>query len=130
MTVRGECLCGLVRFRVDLPFNKFVKCHCSRCRNATGSAFATNGYVAPSAFRWLSGEAHVARFDLPAARSFSTSFCRDCGSPLPHATRSGREIIIPAGSLRSDPGVSPTVDSCWQSRAPWLSDAINLPKED
>ena len=32
--------------------------------------------------------------------------------------------------LRSDPGVSLTVDSCWQSRAPWLSDAINLPKDD
>jgi hypothetical protein len=59
----------------------------------------------------------VARFDLPNAQSFSTSFCRSCGSPLPHATRSGREIIIPAGSLRTDPGVSPTVDSCWGSRA-------------
>jgi len=130
MSVRGGCLCEIVKFEVDLPFTKFVKCHCSRCRRATGSAFAANAYVLPPAFRWLSGQDHVARFDLASAASFSTSFCRACGSPLPHATRSGREIIIPAGSLRDDPGVSPEIDACWQSRARWLSDAINLPTSD
>ena len=112
MPVLGGCLCGRVKFEVDLPFAKFVKCHCSRCRQATGSAFAANAYVLPRAFRWLAGQDHVARFDLPQARSFSTSFCRECGSPLPHATRSGREVIVPAGSLREDPGASPTIDAC------------------
>src|SRR3977135_816888 len=130
MTVRGGCLCGLVEFEVDLPFTKFVKCHCSRCRRATGSAFAANAYVLPQAFRWLSGQDRVARFDLPQAHSFSTSFCCGCGSPLPHATRSGREVIIPAGSLLNDPGVSPTIDSCWSSRACFLSDTGNLPTAD
>jgi hypothetical protein len=129
MAVRGGCLCGLVEFEVEPPFSKFLRCHCSRCRNATGSTFATNAYVLPNAFRWLSGQDKVVRFDLPTARSFSTSFCGHCGSPLPHATRSGREMIIPAGSLRDDPGVSPTLDACWRSRARWLSDVANLPTE-
>jgi hypothetical protein len=74
MAVRGGCLCGAVEFAADLPFLKFVKCHCSRCRKATGSAFAANAYVLPQAFRWLYGEDEVVRFDLPTARSFSTSF--------------------------------------------------------
>jgi hypothetical protein len=130
MTVRGGCLCGLVEFEADLPFIEFVRCHCSRCRRATGSAFATNAYVLPQAFRWLRGHHHVARFDLPSAGSFASSFCRECGSPLPHATRSGREVIIPAGSLLDDPGSSPTIDACWQSRARWLSDTGNLPSSD
>ena len=130
MSVRGACLCGEVEFEADLPFIKFVRCHCSRCRRATGSAFASNAYVAPQAFRWLSGEDQVVRYDLPEARSFSTSFCRRCGSPLPHATRSGREMIIPAGSLADDPGASPTIEACWQSRARWLSDVNDLPRSD
>src|ERR1700744_2436241 len=113
MSVRGGCPGGQVKFEADLPFAKFVKCHCSRCRSATGSAFAANAYVLPAAFRWLKGEAHAARFHLPGARSFSTGVCRNCGSALPHATRSRREIIIPAGSLREDPGVSPTADTGW-----------------
>jgi hypothetical protein len=130
MAVGGACLCGKVAFEVDLPFIKFVRCHCSRCRKATGSAFASNAYVSPEAFRWIVGEDQVARFDLPQARSFSTSFCRCCGSPLPHATRSGREMIIPAGSLVDDPGVAPAIEACWLSRARWLSDATGLPKTD
>jgi hypothetical protein len=125
--VRGGCLCKSIGFEADLPFAKFVKCHCSRCRKATGSAFAANAYVLPSAFRWTRGQEYVARFDLPEAKSFSTSFCGMCGSPLPHSTRSGREVIIPAGALLEDPGTSPTIDSCWSSRARWLSDASNLP---
>jgi hypothetical protein len=130
MRVRGGCLCQSVAFEAELPFVKFVKCHCSRCRMATGSAFAANAYVWPEAFRWTSGQEYVVRFDLPEARSFSTSFCRQCGSPLPHWTRSGREVIIPAGSLLDDPGTSPTMDACWSSRARWLSDAGNLPTAD
>jgi hypothetical protein len=128
--VKGGCLCGAVAYEVDPPFLKFVRCHCSRCRAATGGAYAVNAYVAPSAFRWLAGAERVARYDLPSARSFSTAFCRDCGAPLPHATRSGREVIIPAGSLRDDPGVSPTLDSGWRSRARWLSDVGDLPKDE
>jgi hypothetical protein len=125
--VRGGCLCGSVEFEAELPFLKFVKCHCSRCRRASGRAFAANAYVLPQALRWSAGLDNVVRFDLPGACSFSTCFCRRCGSPLPHATRSGREVIIPAGSLLDDPGTSPTHDSCWSSRARWLSDAITLP---
>jgi hypothetical protein len=129
MQVRGGCLCGSVGFEAELPFTKFVRCHCSRCRGATGSGNAVNAYVLPEAFRWTAGEDKIQRFDLPEARSFSTAFCRRCGSPLPHATRSGREVIIPAGSLHDDPGLSPTIDACWSSRARWLSDTGALPTE-
>ena len=128
--MRGGCLCGQVAFEADAPALKFIRCHCSRCRAATGSAYAVNLYVAPAAFRWTAGEDRVARFDLPQARSFSTAYCRDCGSPLPHATRSGREMIVPAGSLKDDPGLSPSVDAGWSSRACWLSDVGELPRED
>jgi len=127
MKIRGSCLCGGVNFEADLPFDRFVHCHCSRCRKATGTAHASNAVVQPSAFRWLVGAEHVSRFDLPTARSFATSFCRRCGSPLPHATRSGREVIIPAGALDADPVSKPDRHLHWGSRAPWYGDG--LPKE-
>ena len=99
MTARGSCLCGSVTFAVDLPFDRFIHCHCSRCRKATGTAHASNAVVKAAALRWLQGEELVVRYDLPTARSFATSFCRTCGSPLPHLTRSGREAIVPAGAF-------------------------------
>ena len=56
MLVRGSCLCRAVGYEARLPFAKFVNCHCSRCRKASGSAFAANAYVLPDAFRWTRGE--------------------------------------------------------------------------
>ncbi len=130
MTLHGSCLCGGVAFAVDLPFARFIHCHCSRCRKATGTAHATNAVVKADALRWLRGEELLARYDLPTARSFATSFCRTCGSPLPHLTRSGREVIIPAGAFDDELGVKPQRLMQWASRADWYADASQLPKEE
>jgi hypothetical protein len=85
-TFRGSCLCGEVAFEVEGPFDHFLNCHCSRCRKATGTAHSCEVIVKASAFRWLRGEASVARFDLPQARSFATAVCKVCGSPMPPQT--------------------------------------------
>jgi hypothetical protein len=130
MLVRGSCLCRAVGYEARLPFARFVNCHCSRCRKASGSAFAVNAYVLPDAFRWTRGEDMVIRYDLPEARSFAVSFCGTCGSPVPHSTRSGREIIIPAGSLDDDPGVIPSTNNHWSSRAGWSLRSSELPTLD
>ncbi len=123
MIVTGGCLCGDVAYEVRLPFQRFVNCHCSRCRRANGSAHAANAVVAPDAFRWTRGSDGVQRFDLAGARSFSVAFCRTCGSQLPHATRSGREVIVPCGGLDADPGQKPAAQVHWGSRAPWTGEA-------
>jgi hypothetical protein len=130
MKMRGSCLCGGVSFEVDLPFDRFVHCHCSRCRKATDTAHASNAVVQPGAFRWLVGAENVSRFDLPSARSFATSFCRRCGSPLSHATRSEREAIILAGALDGDPNTTGQIGICWASRAPWFGHGDGIPEED
>jgi hypothetical protein len=51
----GSCLCGSVRFEVRQPYLRFAHCYCGRCRKATGSSHATNLYVAPPQFSWVSG---------------------------------------------------------------------------
>jgi len=126
--LRGSCLCRAVTYQVRPPFLRFAHCHCLRCRKATGSAHASNIYVSPNHFTWTSGENSVVRFDLSTARSFATTFCRACGSPLPHHTRSGREIVVPAGSLDDTPGLQPQARIFWDSRAPWGCSGDELPR--
>jgi hypothetical protein len=130
MASQGSCLCGDVVFAIDLPFTRFIHCHCSRCRKATGTGHASNAVVGADALRWLQGEELVVRYDLPTARSFATAFCRRCGSPLPHLTRSGREVIVPAGAFDGALGVKPERHMQWASRADWYADAAELPRED
>lgn len=115
----GGCLCGAVAYEVSAPYLRFAHCHCGRCRKATGTGHATNLYVTPDRLRWLTGEDDTRRFDLPSARSFATVFCEHCGSPLPRLTRSGREAVIPAGSLDREPGLSPQARIFWDARASW-----------
>lgn len=128
--LKGGCLCGAVTYEVRAPYLRFAHCYCSRCRKATGSSHATNLYVAPERFSWISGRESAVRFDLPSARSFATTFCRECGSPLPHHTRSGREIVVPAGSLDDSPSLSPQANIFWGSRASWTCSGGDLPGFD
>lgn len=126
----GSCLCGAVTYRVKAPFLRFAHCHCSRCRKATGAGYATNLYVLPDRFEWTSGKDATVRYDLPSARSFSTTFCRHCGSPLPHRTRSGLEIVIPAGSLDQPPDMAPQARIFWASGVSWSCVDDGVPKFD
>jgi hypothetical protein len=130
MVVHGSCLCGGVTYAVDLPFERFYLCHCSRCRKATGTAHSSNALVKADALHWLQGQDLVARYDLPTAQSFATSFCRRCGSPLPHLTRSGRSAILPAGSFDGEIDSKPDRHVHFASRANWYAHGDELPIED
>lgn len=101
------------------PFMTFQYCHCSRCRKASGAAFAANLFVAAEQFRWLQGEELLRRFDLPDAKYWSHCFCATCGSAMPWLTRTGKAVIVPAGGLEGDPGMAPSRNIYWASRANW-----------
>ena len=127
-TLDGSCLCGAVTYTIRAPFLRFAHCHCARCRKATGTGHSTNLYVAPDRFAWTSGQDLAVRFDLPTARSFATTFCRHCGAPLPHHTRSGREVVVPAGSLDQAPEMAVQARNFWDSRAAWSCAGDDVPR--
>lgn len=127
-SVTGSCLCGAVSFEARPPFLRFAHCHCSRCRKATGTGHATNLYCSPDRFFWLTGEDQLARYDLPTATSFATVVCRTCGCPMPRRTRSGREIVVPAGALDRHPELAPQARIFIDSRAAWSCDGDELPR--
>lgn len=128
--VTGKCLCGRVSYEITGNLGIFQYCHCSRCRKFTGSAAAANILVAPEQFRWLGGEEYVERYELAEAKHFATCFCKHCGSSLPWLAQSGRVVVIPAGTLDADPGIRPSQNIYWGSKACWYEEAAGLPKYD
>lgn len=126
----GGCLCGAVRYRARGPWLRFRFCYCSRCRKATGSAHASNLFTAPDCMEWLEGAEHVTRFDLLEAERFGRSFCRRCGSGLPHLLRDGSGWLVPAGSLDVSPELPPQARIFWASRAPWVEHIADSPAYD
>ena len=126
----GSCLCKTVQYEVELPFERFLYCHCTRCRKATGSAHAANGFVKPEGFRWTQGASAVKRYDLPEAKRFGLQFCSNCGSKVPHHTRDRNWMGIPAGSLDEDPQSRPEAVVFWGSRAPWFTECSEMTKHE
>ena len=129
-TAKGSCLCGTVRYEISGNLGIFQYCHCSRCRKFTGSAHSANLIVSPDQFHWLSGEADVGRFEHSEARHFATCFCKRCGSSLPWLAKSGKAVIVPAGTLDDHPGIEPSQNIFCASDADWYKDASDLPQYD
>src|SRR5215210_3389406 len=117
-TVRGSCLCGGVRFEVDLPFLRAGHCHCSRCRKHSGAFGGTQGRVPRDRFRLLAGE-ELIRVYRPDG-GMAKAFCSECGSSLFGGEwPDGPEVSIRLGSLDGDPAIRPQWHQFVESRAPW-----------
>jgi len=128
--LRGSCLCREVKYEITGSFAKFAHCHCARCRKSTGAAHASNIYLEPAQLAWVAGENEVARFDLTSAKSFAKWFCRRCGSPVPRLSRSGRTVVVPAGSLEDEPVELPKARIFFGSTAAWACTGDDLPRHD
>ncbi len=117
-TVRGGCLCGGVRFEVELPFSDANYCHCSRCRKHSGAEAGVQARVPPDRFRLLSGDELITVYE-PEGGAVK-AFCSLCGSSLfgrrwPH----GDEIAIRMGTLDDDPGLRPQFHTFVDDVPPW-----------
>lgn len=123
----GGCLCGAVRFAISGPIRNIVYCHCSRCRKAQGSAFATNGIVADSDFKLLAGAAALTAYESTPGQS--KYFCGICGSPiLSRSAARPKQVRIRLGSIDSDIEERPVAHIFATSKANWEEIAGDLPQ--
>jgi hypothetical protein len=114
---RGSCLCGSVRFEYARAVTGVGMCHCSLCRKVSGAASNATIIVPEADFRWLAGEEIARVYTKPTG--WKTTFCSQCGSPLPQKLRGSAAYWVPAGLLDDDPGV-PTAGHIWVgSKASW-----------
>ena len=84
--------------------------------------------MSPEDFQWLSDEKFVGRYELAEAKHFATAFGKNCGSSLPWLGKSGKAMVVPAGSLEGDPEIRPFQNIFWGSRAVWYTEPGTLPE--
>ena len=126
-TLKGSCLCGAVKYEVTGEAKRFLHCHCSRCRKATGTGHASNLFLQPGELRWLQGEEQVRSFKLPEAKRFTNQFCATCGGRLPRQAPGTDVVLIPAGSLDDEAPMKPQGRVFYGSRAGWSCADDGLP---
>jgi hypothetical protein len=129
--IRGSCLCGAIRFEVRRFVGPFELCHCSRCRKATGAAFAAMIGVRAEDFVWRSGRERVRRYEAPLLERpppYTTFFCEVCGSPAPMAVERAPWFEVPAGLLDDDPRLRPDRHIFVECASAWYTIDDALPR--
>ena len=113
--MKGECLCGNVKFEISEKVRNFYQCHCSLCRKATGASANTATFVQGEAFRWISGESDIKSYKKPSG--YRSDFCSVCGSLVPNSLRDSGMVWVPAGLL-NEPIASKVSVHLHQSQPP------------
>jgi len=123
----GRCLCGSVQFEIHAPIQNIVYCHCSKCRKAQGSAFATNGNVASHAFRFTKGEDQLTGYKSSPTQT--KYFCRHCGSPVISKKSDTPSVVrIRLGTIESPINEQPEAHIFTGSKADWDIICDDLPQ--
>lgn len=107
LIAEGSCLCGAVRFEIDVPACWAWHDHSSASRRAHGAAYATYVGAWRSRFRMIAGETTVHRYDDPLTGA-ARSFCDRCGTPLFYERpRAPKMVNIPRALFETRVGREP-----------------------
>ncbi|TCR85378.1 GFA family protein [Rhizobium sp. BK376] len=108
-TRAGNCLCGAVSYQVRGNPLRIGLCHCTDCRQSSGSAYATFAIWPRASF---SSEGMVSSYS-------GRSFCPRCGSRLFNLNKD--EVEIQIGTLVDAPtDLQPTYELWIKRREHWL----------
>jgi hypothetical protein len=114
----GSCLCGGVRFQILCELEPIQICHCSQCRKAQGTPFATNTPVKGAAFQLDSGAKLLKVFEASPGKQ--RVFCSECGSPIYSKKDSLPGVLRIRAGLINEPLSSEPVAHCYTgSKANW-----------
>lgn len=125
----GSCLCNKVKYEISGSIKNIIYCHCSKCRKAQGSAFATNGNVNKVNFKFIIGEDALTGYESSPGQT--KYFCKYCGSPIISKNNKKPDMIrVRIGSIKSDITEQPEAHIFVKSKANWEKIESDLPQYD
>ena len=123
---KGSCLCGAVTFSITGTIEDIVMCHCSLCRKAQGSTYATNGVVNEDDFT-LKGAGKLIGYE--SSKGNTKYFCHICGSPIFSRNKNHKnKVRIRLETIESDIQERPIAHVIVSSKANWDHITDELPQ--
>ncbi|KAJ7779333.1 Mss4-like protein [Mycena maculata] len=81
----GSCLCGQTTIVLESTHPEQIVCHCTDCRQTSGSAFSTN-VLAPKSGVKITGPVKEYSIKAASGNTVTRVFCGNCGSAISHLT--------------------------------------------
>jgi hypothetical protein len=121
----GRCMCGASTYEVSDNFEYALNCHCSKCRQTTGSAFKPMAGIRLELLRLTSGNETVLSVGDESAKDIH---CGLCGSLLYSIVREGTYAHVTMGTLIDTPAIRLAKHIFVASKAPWFEITDDLPQ--
>ncbi|KAJ7236588.1 Mss4-like protein [Mycena haematopus] len=83
MPHQGKCLCGQTTIELNSTHTDQIVCHCTDCKQTSGSAFSTNILV-PKKDVVISGPVKEYTIKGGSGNPVTRIFCSNCGSAISH----------------------------------------------
>ncbi|BDD59990.1 hypothetical protein MPDQ_002274 [Monascus purpureus] len=99
----GSCLCGDIKYRIDLPSAeppKVFLCHCTTCKRYTSSGFSANIIIPKPNCHYTKGSPKVYLGENDTGGIVRREFCGNCGASLLSKPSDDRGVIfVKSGTL-------------------------------
>ena len=111
----GQCLCGDVKFEADGDIAIMANCHCTDCRQSTGSAFATLVFMKETDVKIDGKLGHFAH-KVDSGNTLSKQFCTHCGSPMFGGNEGRPGMVAIRGGIINEQDVVKPMANVYASR--------------
>ena len=126
---QGSCLCGAITIEIHGDIKSIIHCHCSKCRKNSGTAYATNGFIAKNDLVIKTGNDKIYFYEFAPGKK--RNFCSVCASPIFSSNEQTPDHLrLRLGILDSDIIERPISHNFVSSRASWDDLDATLPRYD
>ena len=116
--IKGSCLCEKIQFEANELPNMVFNCHCSRCRKAHGSAFATQIFAVKDSLKFIKGKDALTEYDSTGG---IRTFCSACGSRLMNYGKEGTDYLsVAISAIDNADEFKPTADCFTKNKIGWV----------
>jgi len=103
----GRCLCGDVNYSAEGEIMFQANCHCTDCRQSSGSAFATLVFMKEDEIK-VTGNLKTFDHIVDSGNMLTKHFCPKCGSQMFTGNEARENVLgIRAGTLDDHSEVKP-----------------------
>lgn len=117
----GGCMCGALRYEVNVAPFMVYNCHCTNCQKVSGSAFNVSVTIAEAGFRFTQGAPATFTWTSDAGTMRWGALCGACGSRIVQGQDPSNGVLsLRAGTLDDTSWVHPVGDIWTLSAQPWV----------
>lgn len=125
--VEGSCLCGNIKYQVEINPEQIFNCHCKFCRKAHGADYVTVAVANASTLKVVDekGLLREHQNDIGGFRAF----CSDCGTRLfNYAPDKNMYFGISLSTVDTPIEFNPVAHANTESKASWCEPYEGIPQ--